>query len=458
MTAAMSSAARIDAAVTAARLGDSAKGFSIFAEFQRDVAHSRAAALAFSELLTLDPSYPDALLVSEKIVGGFGTDPDVIIPLSAALLRVAELRPSDEPPFDKGPAHLAAGACQRCFEALDSSARMNAQVGGYLQVNMADGLRMMGPEHDEDALNAYKVALAIDGTRGSWWFHLGLLHKWRGRFREGLECNQKAYARMGAQRPVLWNLAICATALGEGKLALEAWEKLGIKGELSSGSMPFIPDMPPMQIRVATLGEETGQGDPLPQQAVTFEVLWVQPLSPCHGVVQSPTARRASIDYGDVVLWDGAPVRMSRVTLASGETREVPVFPLLWILRPGDERRLRFVGMQKRRGMVQALAQALKQTLGDDTELVVYDERSSATPDAQHLFYGKLIVPASRDLKELQRALETELSARAGLTMAVPQLYELLGVSEHAGKAHQAWGGIERLAEKQGILSSRTKR
>jgi tetratricopeptide (TPR) repeat protein len=454
MTAAMLSARQIDAAVSAARAGDVAKGFSLFAEFEHDVGSSRPAALAFAELLTLDPSYPEAVIVAERVVGGFGTDPGVIIPLSAALLRVAELRPSDEPPFEKGPAHLAAGACQRCFEALDSSGRMDAQVGGYLQLNLADCLRMMGPEQDEDALNAYKLALAIDATRGSWWFNLGLLHKWRGRFREGLEANQKAFARLGPQRPVLWNLAICATALGEGKLALEAWDKLGIRGELSSSGMPFVPDMPPMMVRVATLGEETGQGDPLPQKAVTFEVLWVQPLSPCHGVVQSPTARKASVDYGDVVLWDGAPVRMNRVTTAEGQARDVPVFPLLWILRPGDERRLRFVGMQKQRGMVQALTG----TLGAGTELVVYDERSSVGADAQHLFYGKLIVPADRDLQEVRRALENELRARPGLTLAVPQLYELLGDTPAAGKAHQAWGGIERVAEKQGILSSRAKR
>ncbi|MET0342887.1 MAG: tetratricopeptide repeat protein, partial [Polyangiales bacterium] len=327
--------------------------------------------------------------------------------------------------------------------------RTDPEVGGYLQVNMADALRMMGPEYDDDALKAYQVALAIDGQRGAWWFHLGLLHKARGRFREGLEANQKAYARLGDQRPVLWNLAICATALGEGALALEAWQKLGIPGTLSASGMPFVENMPPLQIRVATLGEETGQSDPLPARAVTFEVLWVQPLSPCHGVVQSPTARRASVDYGDVVLWDGAPVKMSRVRAPDGSAREVPVFPLLWILRPGDERRLRFVGMQKQAGMVDALAEAL----GEETPLVVYDTRSGA--DGSSLFYGKLIAPAEVALPALRSKLEAELRARPGLTLAVPSLLELIGDTHAAGKAHQAWGGIERVAERQGLLPRR---
>lgn len=448
----MQSGQELAAAVAAARAGDVEQAFALFSPFREAVGSSREAALAFAELLALHPSYEEALTVAERAVGGFDTDPSVVIPLSAALLRVAELRPGDEPPFDKGPAHLAAGACQRCFESLASKQRTDPEVGGYLQLNMGDALRMMGPDHDEDALKAYQVALAIDSTRGSWWFHLGLFYKWRGRFREGLDANQKAYARLGATRPVLWNLAICATALGEGKLALEAWEKLGIVGTLSAAGMPYVADIPPMQIRVATVGEETGQGDPLPARAVTFEVLWVQPLSPCHGVVQSPTARRASVDYGDVVLWDGAPVRMNRVA-----NRDVPVFPLLWILRPGDERRLRFVGMQKQRGMVQELGTALGSALGDDCPLVVFDERSNPAADA-HLFYGKLIVPAARELADVQRALEQAIAKRPGLTLAIPQLYELLGDTPQAGKAHQAWGGIERAAERQGILQARAAR
>lgn len=461
----MQSSRDLAPALEAARAGELAEAFRLFEPFLNEVEHSRPAALAFAELLTRDPTYVDAQRVAERIVRGFDTDPGVVIPLSAALLRVAELRPGDEPPFEKGPAHLAAGACQRCFEALPSSGRTDPEIGGYLQLNMADALRMMGPDHDEDALAAYRVALAVDDQRGSWWFHLGLLHKWRGRFREGLEANQKAYARVtagaprdrapvGIERPILWNLAICATALGEGKLALEAWEKLGIRGgTLSPAGMPFVADIPPMQVRVATVGEESGQSDPLPATAVTFEVLWVQPLSPCHGVVQSPTARRASVDYGDVVLWDGAPVRMSRVRTAEGQLLEVPVFPLLWILRPGDERRLRFVGMQKRRGTVQALERAL----GEDVKLVVFDERSSPSGDA-HLFYGKLIVPGAHDLAAVRAAIEAGIRAEPGLTLAVPQLYELLGDTPQAGKAHQAWGGIERAAEKQGILPSRSGR
>jgi hypothetical protein len=198
---------------------------------------------------------------------------------------------------------------------------------------------------------------------------------------------------------------------------------------------------------VATLGEDVGQHDPLPAKAVTFEVLWVTPFSPCHGAIQTPSARRASVDFGDVVLWDGAPVELREV----GGAR-VPIFPLLWVLRPGDERRLRFVGMQKQPGLVQALAASL----GDSASLVTFDGPGSLgqTTEGAQLFYGKLIVPAGAPLASLREQLERELRSRPGLTLAVPQLYELLGDTPAAGKAHQAWAGIERSAQRLGLLPS----
>lgn len=449
----MIAADEMRSALGLARAGERAQAWVLAASVLDNVGKDRSTALAFAELVAVDPTHPDVIAPAERVVSGFGADPEVMIALSAALQRVAEQRPPDEPPFEKGPAHLAAGAAQRCFEGLDPAQRTDPEIGGYLQINLADALRMMGPEHDADALQAYQLALAIDGSNGWWWFQLGLLHKWRGRFRDALDANQKAFTRLSRPgstavdgtpnlKPVLWNLAIAATALGEGRLALEAWEQIGVRGTLSGAGLPFVADMPPMQLRVATLGEETGRNDPLPQKAVTFEVLWVQPLSPCHGVVQSPTVRRASVDFGDVVLWDGAPVRLNQV-----DGRSVPVFPLLWILRPGDEKRLRFVGMEKTRGMVDAIANEL----GEQATLRVFDRRA---PDAQgnSVFYGKLLIPADADLTQIRHALETALRARAGVTLAVPALYEQLGDTQAAGKAHQAWGGIERAAEKLGLL------
>lgn len=395
------------------------------------------------EQLRADPSREDALDLAQAALKGREKVPEVVIQLSAALLVTAQQRPPDEPPFARGPAHFAAGATQACFDSLSSAQRTDPRIGGYLQLNMADALRMMGPEYDEDALAAYKLALTIDDSNGHWWFNLGLCHKWRGRFDEALAANRKAQSLLGDQKPVLWNTAIAATALGEGKAAQQAWSALGMDVQLTDSGMPLLPGMPPAKIRVATVGDERGHTDPLPQQSVTFEVLWVQPLSPCHGVVQSPTVRQASVDYGDVVLWDGAPVRITEV---DGEP--VPVFPLLWILKPGDERRFAFVGMQKQPGMLERLAAELP----DDCPLIPYDMRGPA--DGQQLFYGKAIIAGERDLAAYRVRLESAMASQPGLTLAMPALYESLEDTPAAGKSHQAWGGIERAAKSRGLLPS----
>jgi hypothetical protein len=38
------------------------------------------------------------------------------------------------------------------------------------------------------------------------------------------------------------------------------------------------------------------------------ETIWIERLSPCHGIVRSALFQDLGVDYGDVVLFDGAPV------------------------------------------------------------------------------------------------------------------------------------------------------
>src|SRR5688572_2690619 len=166
----MNSAQGVSEALEAARAGHPEAAWQRLRASAERIGEEREVALAFAELLSRDPGFSEALSWAEQALRGFGTEPQVVIPLAAALLRAAELRPPDEPPFMQGPAHLAAGACQRCFEALPSAQRTDANIGGYLQINMADALRLMGPEYDEEAQKAYQLALTIDDTRAGWWF------------------------------------------------------------------------------------------------------------------------------------------------------------------------------------------------------------------------------------------------------------------------------------------------
>jgi hypothetical protein len=285
--------------------------------------------------------------------------------------------------------------------------------------------------------------------------------------------------RMGPERPVLWNLAICATALGKAEEAVEIWEEIGVPARLDrSRGMPYVAGLPPLLLRVLSRTPPTDGTSPLPDKTVGFELVWTAPLSPCHGVVQSPTFRDAPIDYGDLVLWDGAPVAAHQVSAEDA----VPVFPLLEILRPGNERRWAFVALEREPGALEDLEEALpegsrvfvqRERVGHHCPACetgeAHEHEETAPPrkvDAAHrsrdeapakargrrgragFTGGKVIVQPTQDLEAFREAWEAAVGARA-VSIALPSLYEELGDSKRAGQEHQAWRGIEGKALRQ---------
>ena len=102
-----------------------------------------------------------------------------------------------------------------------------------------------------------------------------------------------------------WNLGICATGAGEGEVALQVWKDLGQKIEMGRFGLPD-GGYPQCKIRLAErpLAErDASQDDPGLE-----ETIWVERLSPCHGIIRSVLYQDLGIDYGDVVLFDGAPI------------------------------------------------------------------------------------------------------------------------------------------------------
>jgi tetratricopeptide (TPR) repeat protein len=370
----------------------------------------------------------------------------------------------DEPTLtEDGPASWAADALQRTLEALGDAERRDADVAGNLYATLGNALRLCGPGRDAEAQEAFTRAIELDPEGGEWWYDAGLLDKWRGRFAEGYAANEQARMRLGPQRPVLWNLAICATALGKSQEAVEVWEEIGVPARLDrSRGMPYVAGLPPLLLRVLSRTSPTDATALLPDQAVGFELVWTAPLSPCHGVVQSPTFRDAPIDYGDLVLWDGAPVAAHHVSADDA----VPVFPLLEVLRPGDERRWAFVALEREPGALEGLEQALP----EGTRVFVQQERvghhcaaceagqaheheesvpaSAPTPTPVSLARGKVIVQRTQDLEAFRTAWEAATRARP-LSVSLPALYEELGDSKRTGQEHQAWRGIEGKALRQ---------
>ncbi|MDH3201558.1 MAG: tetratricopeptide repeat protein [Myxococcales bacterium] len=388
--------------------------------------------------------------VLRELAEGWPEDWKTTLAIAALLIEQAARRGMDEPVVSEDtPARWASDALRRALDALDHSERRDPAIAGHLHASLGNALRLCGPGRDADAQQAFNRALELDGERGSWWYDLGLLHKWRGRFEEGLRANQMALDHKAARRPALWNLAICATGLGSGEVARRSWEELGMPAQADPKTkMPLVDGLPPLLVRVLSRPSPVDATTKLPT-GVGFELVWVAPLSPCHGVVQSPTFRDAPIDYGDLVLWDGAPVAEHRIS----DCGPVPVFPLLEILRHGDERRWPFAAIEKEKGALVGLEQALP----DGTRVFVQQERlehhcAACEAGVAHehgsvseFARGKIIVPAAVELASFRDAWEASVGSGA-LAASLPSLYEELGETKRAGQEHQAWRGIERKA------------
>lgn len=391
----------------------------------------------------------------EMALATWPSDPEVVIVGCAGLMAVTERRAPDEPILDQGPAYRSAIAARVCLESLDEAQAQDPDIGGLLWIHRANALRRCSHAEDQAAQDAFAKALALSPGNGHFLFDLGLLHKWRGRWQEALDANLSAKEAVADPRGALWNVCVCATALGKGDVAAAAWRELGLPAEVvPSSGMPYVPDVPPAQVRVPARGPGVGAGWAVPDDAASFEVVWVAPLSPCHGVVQSATFRDAVVDYGDVILWDGAPVAVTDF-----EGRPVPCFPLLEILLRGDEHRLRFAAHVRGDEAVDAFSARLPEGVKlqrhvERAEWVAPDgsrgliEATEAKPEG--LVYGKLLAPADANLEVLRDVVEAASKELESFAIAVPGLYEALGDTRRAGQEHQAFRGIERRAEKRG--------
>ncbi len=334
-------------------------------------------------------------------------------------------------------ARAAADRAAAALDELSSAQARNPDIGGLLWMQRANALSLCGPDHDAPSRAAFDRAMQCDRSRGDWWFDYGLFHKRRLRFAEALKCTREALRHEGPTRRVLWNVGICATGAGDGEEALSAWKTLGFDVSPSESGLPGMNGMPPIRTRIPTRG--TGhavdaycEGADL-DRAVTFELLWVAPVSPCHGVVQTPSFRDAPVDYGDLVLWDGTPVRAEQGSHA-------PCFPCLGVLRKGTERRMHMLSYLPPGHSTSDLEHVFPHNVQVFFATSRPSDSTPPAPSEGRLVRAKLIAPERVDLA----AVRTHVEQCKTIPIAVPRLYELLGDSRRAGQEHQAWRALER--------------
>jgi hypothetical protein len=318
-------------------------------------------------------------------------------------------------------------------------------LGGRLWIALGSTLARQWPESAEEALQAHENALAAAPENPSYWYDLGLCHKYAGRFKEGVEANQRSLRLRRGDEDALWNLGICATGAGDQDAAMEAWKGLHIDVELIDGEVRYT-GRGMVQVRVTERGamvSPSDDGDP-----DSCEYLWLARIGPAHGRILSPTVGNFFVDVGDVVLHDGAPVGYRD----DGEWK-VPRFPVMALLRRGTQRSFRFAAAQPGRGEIAALEKHLGEgSVYVHTEQVnwlcrecarggkVPHEHERLKPDAR-IVYGKLVVEEGQ-LAAFRVTLDTILGPRDDLALYCPDLHRAVGDEARAAADEKAWTAL----------------
>jgi hypothetical protein len=298
---------------------------------------------------------------------------------------------------------------------------------------LATSARMLARQRDAIAESSCRKLTEINPRKSAYHYNLGLFYKTRGRFAEGVRANQIAASLAEeVEDSCEWNLGICATGAGNAAVALEVWKRLEQNIEMGRFGLPE-GRYPLCKVKLAErpLAERTADRD----DPGAEETVWIERLSPCHGIIRSVLYGTLGVDYGDVVLIDGAPITYHTY----GEER-VPVHPHLATLLRRNYQFFDFAGTQEAARQLADVSEEL------DADAVIYSHSENLKmlcancwrdPDLdhenhermeKHVVTGRIAAPPditpARLLDLIDRGIEKrgrcqlyapDLCARAGL-------------------------------------------
>lgn len=310
------------------------------------------------------------------------------------------------------------------------------------QVRLLDGLgtaaRMMARQRDAVVERCGRALIELQPQKSYHHYNLGLFFKTRGRFREGMSANQAAAARRGGSDEATdWNLGICATGAGEAAVALEVWKRLGNEIEIGRFGLP---DGGYAGCKVRLAQRPLAERDADTDDPGLEESIWIERLSPCHGIIRSVLFQDLGVNFGDVILFDGAPI-----TYHTYNGEQVPIFPHLATLVRNNYQVFDFAGTQEEKGQLADASQDLA------ADAVVYAHSESYVtlcaacwrdPDREHrhegdgekktVIRGKVAAPPGMDPRELLDQLDAAIVKRTPCRLYVPDLCEAAGLVERA--------------------------
>jgi hypothetical protein len=426
------SRARIDAivqrAVACADTGDTDGAWRHASALLDDQARNRRAAMALLDLVDRRAfSLEQGVAAVGRVFESHADDGAILCAIGSALEAVHDIRFLNGPPAS-APIFQEVG--NRLRRRASSARGTDEEID--LLTALATTARLLGRAWDSEAEAAYRRLVELRPERWQEHYNLGLFYKVRGRFAEGLAANQRAQSIGGAEEEsVVWNLGICATGAGEGEVALAVWKAMGQRIEMGRFGLPE-GGYPTTKVRLAQrpLAERSVEED----DPGLEETIWVERMSPCHGIIRNALFEDLGVDYGDVVLFDGAPI-----THHTYGERQVPVFPHLATLRRTGYRFWPFVGTQPAAGRVAALSEALPEDAilyAHSEQMVMLCARCWEDRDVDHgehtrvehrIVRGKLCAPPAVRPVALRDALDEAVAAESGVRVFVPELSRAIG-------------------------------
>jgi hypothetical protein len=419
----------VRAARTHADRGDRAEALKVAAPLRAALSQIEAAHGLLHLIAAHSFERDDGRSILREVFDAYPGDASVAVHAGSAYEGAHDVRYLNAaPPEDDLPSRIA----DRLVELAETVA--DAEAERALHFALASVARLLGRSWDEVAERSYRRILELVPDRWQMHYDFGLFLKTRGRFAEGMEANQRAWKLGGSDDESLrWNLGICATGAGNGTVAREAWTALGLAIETGRFDLPE-GSFASVKVRLAErpLAERGGPG--VPDDPGQEETIWIERLSPCHGIVRSALFYELGVDYGDVVIFDGAPITHQ----AYGD-QKVPVFPHLATLKHRGYQRYPFAGTQQ----AQRQLAELGADLPDDTVIYVHTEqvvhlcsacweetstRHKTHATSEHrVVTGKLCAPPEIPPAALLAAVDRLLAAAPGLRLFVPDLADAAG-------------------------------
>lgn len=161
---------------------------------------------------------------------------------------------------------------------------------------------------EDQAIEKYKEAIALDLGKSESYYNIGLIYKYRNDWKQSFEFNKKAYEIDSEDEAARWNFAIAATALRDWKTARRLWKDNGIELDDKEGAINLDFGITPVRLNADSNGE----------------VVWARRIDPVRAKIDNIPLPESGFCRADIVLHDGAAVgyRMH------GE-HECPVFNVL---------------------------------------------------------------------------------------------------------------------------------